>query len=225
MNIFLDLDGTLSDPAPGITRSVAYALRGLGLPVPPLNELTWVIGPALLDSFAKMGAPDPHAALKLYRARYTDVGLFENSVYPGIIKALHQIRARGFPMFLATAKPHEYATRITGRFGLAKYLEDQFGPELDGTRNDKSELLAFALEKISASAANSVMVGDRVHDFTAAKNVGMPCIGVSWGYGTRRELAMADVICDAPKDLPGLIFEIASEVSQESGAQSRQKGL
>ncbi|MFV2001960.1 MAG: HAD hydrolase-like protein [Paracoccaceae bacterium] len=225
MNVFLDLDGTLSDPAPGITRSVAYALQKLGLPVPPLDELTWVIGPALVDSFAKMGAPDPQAALAHYRERYTDVGLFENSVYCGINDALQTLRNSGIPMFLATAKPHEYAVRITKHFGLAKFLSDQFGPELDGTRNDKSELLAFALTKISASAADCVMVGDRVYDFAAAKNVGMPSIGVSWGYGSGRELAMADVICHAPKDLPGLIFEMLSGVSKGSGAQRRQKGL
>lgn len=205
MNVFLDLDGTLTDPKRGITQSVAHALNELGLPVPPPDRLTWVIGPALLDSFAKLGTPDPERALAIYRGRYTDVGLFENHVYAGIPEALQALAKLGFTMYLATAKPHQYARRITAHFGLSGYFRHEYGPELDGTRNDKAELLAYALADTGIRAAQSVMVGDRIHDFVAARHVGMRSIGVSWGYGGAQELSQADAICTSPADLPDVI--------------------
>ena len=208
MDVFLDLDGTLTDPKLGITRSVAHALKELRLPVPPADDLTWVIGPALLDSFSRLGAPDPDRALAIYRRRYTDVGLFENSVYAGIPEAMQALWTSGIAMHLATANPHQYARRITAHFGLSRYLSHEFGPELDGTRNDKSELLAHALEEIGIKAGRAVMVGDRIHDFNAARQVGMRSIGVSWGYGSAQELSKADAICSAPADLPAVISKV-----------------
>ncbi len=201
MNVFLDLDGTLSDPKPGIVRCIAHALDQLGLDCPDADDLDWVIGPPLLDSFARLGARDPHAALDLYRARYQDTGLFENRVYDGVPEALAQLTARGCRLFLATAKPHVYARRITAHFGLAKWFEQEFGPELDGTRNNKADLLAHALQVTGADPARSVMVGDRSHDLAAAAAVGMGAIGVTWGFGGAAELASADRLCGHPRDL------------------------
>lgn len=203
--VFLDLDGTLTDPKPGITRSAVYALEKLGLPAPPADELTWMIGPALIWSFEKLGAPDPQAALQAYRERYTDVGLFENEVFEGIPEVLQAFRAAGHQMCLATAKPHAYARRITAHFGLAPFMAHEFGPELDGTRNDKADLLAHALTVTGADPKASVMIGDRHHDFDAARANGMASIGVTWGYGTAEELAGATRICSAVTELPGAV--------------------
>lgn len=202
--VFLDLDGTLTDSAPGIIRSVCHALESLGLGAPPPHELDWVVGPALLDSFAKLGVPDPAQAVQVYRERYTTVGLFENAVYPGVSEAIETLAAR-YRLCLATAKPHAYATKITAHFGLASLLAHEFGPELDGTRNDKAELLAHALETLGLDACNCVMVGDRYHDFDAARAVGMGSIAVTWGYGNAEEHAKADRICIAPADLAGVV--------------------
>ena len=162
----------------------------------------------MLDSFARVGAPDPEHALAIYRARYSDVGLFENSVYAGIAEALQTLAKNGCAMYLATAKPHQYARRITAHFGLSRYFSHEFGPELDGTRNDKGDLLAHALEKTGIKAAQSVMVGDRIHDIVAARRVGMRSIGVSWGYGGAQELSQADAICASPTHLPEVIFKM-----------------
>jgi len=198
--VFLDLDGTLTDAGPGIIRSVIHALDTLGIAAPPEAALGWVVGPALLDSFAKLGVDDPHEALRLYRERYQVTGLFENAVYPGIPQALEAMQTR-YRLCLATAKPHVYATRVTAHFRLDSHLEAQFGPELDGTRNDKGALLAHALETLGREAADCLMVGDRHHDFDAARAVGMPSLGVAWGYGSAEELARATGRVDRPQAL------------------------
>lgn len=203
--IFWDLDGTLTDPKPGITKSFIYALEKLGMPAPSADDLEWVIGPALLDSFAKLGVEDPQVGVDLYRERYTKDGLFENRVYDGIIELLSRLQKAGYTMCIATAKPHVYAHKITAHFGLAQYLTHEFGPELDGTRNNKGELLAFALNSTGYEAATSIMIGDRHHDIDAARAVGMKSIGVTWGYGSGDELALADRLCTTTADLQAAI--------------------
>jgi len=206
--LFLDLDGTLTDPKTGITKSITYALEKLGMTAPAPDDLEWVIGPALLDSFAKLGVDDPALAVTYYRERYTDVGLFENTVYAGIPETLKRLQSAGYTMYLATAKPHAYARKITAHFGLSQFLTYEFGPELDGTRNDKADLLEYALRKTGHKAQDCIMIGDRHHDFDAAKANGMQAIGVTWGYGNESELTLADAICQRPADLAGIITRL-----------------
>ena len=133
--IFFDLDGTLTDPKPGITGSIQYALRKLDRPVPSQDELTWCIGPPLRASFAMLlGGEDlADRAVEFYRERFGDVGLFENSVYPDIEQVLAALRETPRRMFVATSKPHVFATRIIAHFGLSGYFDHVFGSELDGT--------------------------------------------------------------------------------------------
>lgn len=206
--IFWDLDGTLTDPKPGITQSFIYALEKLGMPTPTPDELEWVIGPALLDSFAKLGVKDPQVGVDFYRERYTKDGLFENRVYDGILGLLSTLQNAGYTMCIATAKPHAYARKITAHFGLAQYMSHEFGPELDGTRNNKGELLAYALELTGYDAANSIMIGDRHHDIDAARSVGMNSIGVTWGYGADGELGQANTLCTTPTELQAAITKL-----------------
>jgi phosphoglycolate phosphatase len=205
MDLYFDLDGTLTDPFDGITLSILYALEKSGLPTPAAETLGWAIGPALIDSFTKLGAPDPQQALTFYRERYTQTGLFENKLYPDVLRVLAELQADGHRMFLMTAKPHAYATRITAHFGIAPFMAQEFGPELDGTRNNKAELLAWALVQTRSDPARSVMIGDRHHDFTAAKANGMPAIAARWGYGTPEEHAQANHSCDSMIELRSLI--------------------
>ena len=206
--IFWDLDGTLTDPKPGITKSFIYALEKLDMPTPSPDELEWVIGPALLDSFAQLGVNDPQVGVDLYRERYTKDGLFENSVYDGIPELLSRLQKAGYTMCIATAKPHSYARQITAHFGLAQYLTHEFGPELDGTRNNKGELLTYALNLTGYEAKNSIMIGDRHHDIDAARAVEMKSIGVTWGYGPVEELAQADALCASPTEIETAIARL-----------------
>lgn len=191
--IYFDLDGTLTDPKTGITRSIQYALEKLAKPVPAANELTWCIGPPLLESFESLVGDAELApqALDIYRQRFSTIGLFENEVYPGIEAMLQALREQGRPLYVATSKPCIYAERILEHFGLAKYFSAVFGAELDGARSDKSELLAYALAETAHSAENSIMVGDRKHDMIGACNNGLTALGVLWGYGDEQEILTA----------------------------------
>lgn len=194
-DIFLDLDGTLTDPKPGITGCIQHALRELGQEVPHADELEWCIGPSLWHSFEQMLGKDGEVdrAIALYRERYTDTGLFENRLYDGIPQMMHRLKATGARLHLATAKPHVYARRITAHFGLADHMSFEFGSELDGTRVDKADLLAYALEQTGARPETSLMLGDREHDAIAAVANGIEAWGVLYGYGSRDELEKAGV--------------------------------
>ena len=201
--IFFDLDGTLTDPKPGITRSIQYALQRLDHPaIPTEDELTWCIGPPLRASFVRLLGGDHSAdrAVSLYRERFSDVGLYENGVYDGIGDVLTKLRTSGHRLFVATSKPHVFAERIIDHFGLRNHFERVFGSELDGTRVDKSHLLEYALKEVSVDPSQTLMIGDRSHDMVGAKNNGMRGIGVLYGYGSRDELleAGAHHVCATP---------------------------
>ncbi len=206
--VFLDLDGTLVDPKPGITDALRHALRQLGQPVPEPAALHWVIGPPLLESFAALGVPDPQAALDLYRARYVAGGMYDTAVYPGIPEVLAALTARGDRLVLMTAKPHVYARKITARLGLAAWLDAEYGPELDGTRNDKAELLAFAMAELGVAPECAVMVGDRRHDIAAARGNRVASVAVAWGYGAPEEWRGADRVCALVPELVAAIAEL-----------------
>jgi phosphoglycolate phosphatase len=201
--IFFDLDGTLTDPKPGITGSIQYALEKLGRKVPTQDELTWCIGPPLRPSFAMLLGGEDYAdrAIELYRERFGTVGLFENSVYPDMAEVLAALRAEPRRMFVATSKPHVYASRIIAHFGLSEHFDHVFGSELDGTRVNKADLLAYALEQTGVDPAAAVMIGDRSHDVVGARRNGIRPIGVTYGYGSAEELleAGASHLCASPR--------------------------
>jgi phosphoglycolate phosphatase len=203
--IFFDLDGTLTDPKPGITRSIQYALQKLDHPtIPTEDELTWCIGPPLRASFATMlGDHVADQAVTFYRERFSDVGLYENGVYDGIGDVLTTLCTAGHRLFVATSKPHVFAERIIDHFGLRHHFERVFGSELDGTRVDKSHLLEYALSEVSVDPSKTLMIGDRSHDMVGAKNNGMQRIGVLYGYGGRDELLQAGAqhVCATPGEI------------------------
>lgn len=203
--IFFDLDGTLTDPKPGITRSIQYALENLGCPVPAEDDLIWCIGPPLHASLKKLTGTDALAdkALLLYRDRFADIGLFENEAFPGIEETLSALAASGRRMFIATSKPAVYAERIVDHFGLRRYFERVFGSELDGRRADKTDLLRHALETADVDPRQAIMIGDRGHDMIGARNNKMTAIGVLYGYGSRDELVEAGAhhICETHRHL------------------------
>ena len=207
---FLDLDGTLTDPKIGITKSIRYAMNKLGQPISEKVDLDWTIGPSLWYSFEKMGlnSDDADKAVNYYRERYTKIGLFENHVYPGIPKALEELKANHLKMYLMTSKPHSYAKKITAHFGISKFLTYEFGSELDGTNIDKADLIKNALRLLKIPAKDAVMVGDRKYDIIGAKKNAVKTIGVSWGYGSDVELKKAkpDYIVNNPLELTKTIL-------------------
>ncbi|WP_243369808.1 HAD family hydrolase [Microvirga solisilvae] len=200
-----DLDGTLTDPKTGITRCIQYALDRLGRPVPDTEELTWMIGPPLLASFTKLlgDAEEAVEALRLYRERFSEVGLFENEVYPGIPAVLETLQKADLRLFVATSKPHVYARRIIEHFGLTRFFQEIYGSELDNRNADKRDLIRHILDQERFDPAQAVMIGDREHDAIGARANGIASIGVTWGYGSRQELLESGVAClvDRPSDL------------------------
>ena len=209
--VFFDLDGTLTDPRPGITECIRYALSGLGRTPPAADDLLWCIGPPMPKSFATLldtGDPALIArAMALYRERFGTVGMFENAVYPGIPEAVAAVRAAGFSTYVATSKPHVYARQIIEHFGLAPLFDRVYGSELDGTRVEKVELIAYALAEEKLDPARVVMIGDREHDAIGARHNGVHVIGVTYGYGTEAELRAhgAEQIAHAPAAIPPLV--------------------
>lgn len=203
--VFLDLDGTLVDSRPGILASLGHAFATIGREDLARTDLTWMIGPPFIESFTRIGLQNPDIAIEAYRAHYRVSGMYDAHVYAGIPHALDKLLESGFRLYLATAKPHEYARQITAHFGLAEKMVAEFGPELDGTRNWKGDLLAYALERTGEDASRSVMVGDRHHDMAAAAEVGMAAVAVSWGYGVPQEWQGARAVIDSPDALPAAV--------------------
>lgn len=205
--ILFDLDGTLTDPGPGITNAVGYALQKLGRPVPPREELYCYIGPPLLDSFARyagMSEDEAKRALAYYREYFAPIGLYENAVYPGIPELLARLRQAGRTLVLATSKPEPFAGRILEHFALAPYFDFVAGSTMDERRTAKAEVIAYALTLAGVTDRSAaVMVGDRDYDVLGAKEQGLGCIGVLFGYGSAAELTAAGAQALAP-DVPAL---------------------
>jgi len=212
MNLLLDLDGTLTDSRPGISRSIEYALVKLGLPVPGEEEMTNLLGPPLQETFGKLipnsTEADVNQAITLYRERFTDEGIYENSLYPGIKQSLEDFNEWGVGLYVATSKPKVFAVRILEHFKLDHLFKGVYGSELDGTRGDKAELIKYLLESEKIRTRYATMVGDRSHDIKGGLANEIQTVGVLWGYGTKDELisAGADVVIEKPEDL-GWIFE------------------
>jgi phosphoglycolate phosphatase len=182
--IFFDLDGTLTDPKEGITGCIQHALERMGEPVPSKNDLTWCIGPPLVDSFSELVGPERAAeGVALYRQRFSSVGLFENEVYHGIPEVLMSLAGK-YPLYVASSKPLVFVDRILAHFELAQLFVRTFGSGLDGTLQDKSELLAHALNETDQTGSKSLMIGDRRHDAIGAANNKMQFIGALYGYGS-----------------------------------------
>lgn len=190
-----DLDGTLTDPALGITNSVMYALEKFGIAPPERKQLYKFIGPPLIYSFEKFygfSESDAKLALKYYREYFADRGIFENEKYCGIDLLLSRLSDSGVKIVLATSKPDVYAEKILRRFELMKYFYFVSGNTLDESRSEKCDVIRYAINGCGiADISRAVMIGDREYDIFGAKAVGMDSIGVTYGYGSRKELENA----------------------------------
>ena len=189
--VLFDLDGTLTDPVEGITRSVAFALEHFGIREEDTSALVKFIGPPLAVSFPEFyGFSEEQTALAVekYRERFSAVGWAENRLFPGVEELLAALKAAGRQLAVATSKPEVYAVRILEHFSLAGYFDHICGPALDAPKSyGKAEVIRDALARCGADPARSVMVGDRLHDVEGAHKAGIPCVGVLWGYGDREE--------------------------------------
>ena len=206
-HVYFDLDGTLTDPFEGITKCILYALDKLGFAHPTDEYLHACIGPPLYDTFPQLvGDELTLQAVDLYRERFDQVGWLENKPYAGIHEALAAVANTGCTMFVATSKPRIAAGRIVEHFEMGQYFEKVYGCELDGTRANKTDLLAYAIDN-NANASTRIMIGDRKHDLIGAIANDIRPVGVSYGYGSSEELnsAGATAIAASPAELPDII--------------------
>jgi phosphoglycolate phosphatase len=269
-HVLFDLDGTLTDPALGITNSVMYALKSFGIEVTDRTSLYKFIGPPLLDSFHDFygfDAEKSRLAMKKYREYYvgeanvresihaghatndaeaksageatgasratsageatgagratsiaeaTDAsrvpdnipGIFQNTVYEGLVPLLERLRASGRKLYVATSKPEVYAKQILDHFDLSRYFEFCGGSDIEETRVKKAEIISYVIETCGLQKASCIMVGDREHDVIGAKANDIPCIGVLYGFGSEAELtkAGASYLAKTPADVGKVIL-------------------
>ena len=233
--VLFDLDGTLSDPKEGICKSVQYALHRLGIEEPDLDKLEPFIGPPLKDSFMSFYGFDEEKALKavgFYRERFSEVGMYENKIYPGIPELLKTLKDMEVKIAVASSKPTVFVNKILKYFKIDKYFDAVIGSELDGRRSDKTEVVSEALlslyfgtdhgtdkslesDDATEYKKQTVMVGDRMFDVKGARDMGIFAEGVSYGYGSKGELknAGADHISSSVKELTAFLTGKKKEVN------------
>ena len=212
--IVLDLDGTLTDSAPGITCCVQYALHSFGISETNPVLLRRFIGPPLVTAFREyygFSEEQARAATEKYRERYRDTGIFENRVYDGILPMLTALKTQGRTLAVATGKPTLFTNRILEHFGLSGFFSAVIGTEFDGRRSDKAEVIEELLEQFeipTRQRASVLMVGDRHHDISAAKRCGITSLGVRFGFAEPGELekAGADHICGTVAELSAFLL-------------------
>ncbi|MFI8565148.1 HAD-IA family hydrolase [Rhodococcus sp. NPDC078407] len=199
--VLFDLDGTLTDSAPGIHAGFRHALATVDAPAPTEEQLSLVVGPPLIDTLRGMGLTEDAAqrALAAYFERYDERGWAENTAFDGIESVLTRLQERGVRLGVATSKSERFAVRILNHFGLSRYFEFIGGASNDGTRRAKSDVIAHALANLGVDPVESadggtpgvIMIGDRDHDVHGAGRFGIPTVYVEWGYGIDGESADA----------------------------------
>lgn len=192
--ILFDLDGTIVDGRRGILRSLRHALARWDIERDDAHLLPF-IGPPLHEVFSEGFGFDEartHAAVAAYREYYADRGLFEVEAYAGIPDLLRELATTGTTLAVATSKPHVYATRILEHFDLLPLFAFVSGPELDGTRRHKPQIIEHALARVGNPARDrAAMIGDRFYDVDGARQTGLHSIAVGWGFGSPEELSRA----------------------------------
>jgi len=190
-SILFDLDGTLTDSGPGITKGVQYALKKFNINITDLTSLRRFIGPPLTDSFSKYYQFDlnkANQALQYYREYYSEIGIFENNIYYGINELLGELQSKNISLYIATSKPTIYARKVCDYFDISKYFVDIQGSDLNENLSNKTKIIKLVMQKNKLINDETIMIGDREHDVIGAKNNNIKCIGVGYGYGSENEL-------------------------------------
>lgn len=229
--ILFDLDGTLTDPGEGITKCVQYALAYFGIEEKDLKKLECFIGPPLLEQFmeyAHFSREEAETAVQKYRERYHTVGIYENYVYDRMNEVLQLLKDKGRILAVASSKPEIYVNQILEHYHLNSYFDEVVGSELDGRRTKKAEVIEEALQRLGYSEHREsvLMVGDRSYDVEGARECGIQCIGVAYGYGGREELEKSGAvyIADTVEDL-GILALDEDEEKEKTSKEHIEKSV
>lgn len=185
--LLFDLDGTLTDSSEGITKCAYRALSHFGITQYSLDDLRVFIGPPLIDSFKKFQVPHPEEAIQIFRERYNTVGKFENKPFPHVIEMLERLRREGYHLFVATSKPEKTAIEILKHFQMDHLFEMICGATFDHSRENKEDVLRYLLAQ-NENIDDILMIGDTIYDIKGANKVGLPSLGVSWGFGENKDM-------------------------------------
>ena len=207
--VLFDLDGTLTDPYEGISKSVIYSLQSFGIEEDDENILKKFIGPPLKESFMRFyGFSEEKAqiAVEKYRERYIDTGVYENALIDGVKETLSLLKENGVKLYLATSKPQTLAEIILNHFGIYDFFDFVGGADFNHTRDEKWQVIDYVFQSVGITdKENAIMVGDRMHDILGAKKTGIKSLCVLCGYGDREEFeeygadyivpSIADITC------------------------------
>ena len=210
--VIFDFDGVIADNSEGIMNCCDYAAEKMGLRPAPRERARYFIGPPLFSSFRDyFGLTDEKAneMVVRYRERYGRIGLFELVFYPGLIDALGELKREGYKLAIATGKPDDFIKRIADHFGLTDYFDAVCGVSFAETSSDKSAIILNAAAECGSAPDACIMVGDRASDVSSAERAGMPCVGVTYGFGAPDELRDAAVVIDSPGELAGAIRRLS----------------
>jgi phosphoglycolate phosphatase len=204
--VLFDLDGTLSDSAPGILSSLRYAFAANGLEPLDAHTERVILGPPFYESLPPLigGEEKLPGVIGSYREKYGAEGMFDTSAYPGIRDVLEYLSGCDIRLAVATSKPEHYAVPIVEHLGLSDFFATVGGDELDGSLRTKALVIDKVLRRLDvAQPKDAVMIGDRAHDVLGAREHGIRCIGAGWGYAMPGELAKAGAqpVCADPSDL------------------------
>ena len=214
-HVLFDIDGTLTEPSYGVIQAITYAMPAMGLPIPEdRDSLKIMIGPPLLHSFQQilgLSEADAHRMLGIYREYYADRGLFEAYIYDGILPLLSRLQADGYLLHTVTSKPIEYVERLFEYFDLHRYFTFLAADDLAGSRHTKSEVFRYLCDHVTdVNPENTIMIGDRKFDVSAAHEHGIRVIGCAWGHAAPGELAQAgaDFIANTPDDVYRIVASL-----------------
>ena len=193
--LLFDLDGTLTDPKEGITKSVRHALHAFGIEAENLDDLCCFIGPPLKDSFMEyygLTESDAQKAVEIFREYFSSQGIFENKVYEGTRESLEALVKSGKKLYVASSKPEVFVRMILEHFELDSYFEFMGGADFEEIRVKKADVIRYVLDTCEIrDISKTVMIGDRKHDILGAKEFEMESVGALYGYGSREELTKA----------------------------------
>lgn len=194
-HLLFDLDGTLTDSGEGIIHCGQETLAHFGLEVPGYDDLRPMVGPPLRDSLRRFGISEEkmEEAVEVYRVAYVDHGQYENFPYPGVEDLLKKLHADGYKLYVATSKPEVMATHILKHFALSKYFTVICGSTLDSNRITKADVIGHLLQQLPKEE-KIIMIGDTIYDIEGANELGLPSIGVAWGYGELPQMKAAGAI-------------------------------
>lgn len=211
--VLFDLDGTLIDSSPGITRSVFHTLTHYGIRPPELESLKKFIGPPLKSSFMKYYDFSPEKAVEavaVYRERYNRIGLYECNLYPGVEECIRTLKKKRYRVAMASSKPELTCRQIMDHMGLVTLFDEIAGATMDGRIDTKEEVLKELFGRWpDVEKSDMILIGDTMYDINGANQVGIASGAVSYGFGDVEEMKEngALFVCDTIKELPWKLEE------------------